>query len=200
MDNEIAQIANSIWADNNTFTILCAVQPIALTLISLLVRQGFRHDPAASLVILLDVPRGFALRSLETSNTTTHQFVVVTWSFCPEYWEDLWDQRPNILLVGDGLNLDLAIVMAWARQGSRYRLTPGKSTTLSPTERRILHLVASGHTNEAIATQLSLHLQTVKNTLTTIYHKLGLHNRSEALMYYWDIWRGDTDSSTSEDE
>ena len=52
-----------------------------------------------------------------------------------------------------------------------------------------LRLLAEGRSNEQIAEQLHLQVQSVKNTLRSVYGKLGVRNRGDALLYYWDIWR-----------
>jgi len=170
------------------FTIACGVALVTHTLIDTLEMQGFHYDPAASISVILDIPRGFALQTLEHANSGGAHRVVVTWSFCPEYWEDLWDLRPDILIVGDGLTLDLATAVTAAAQGRRYRQTPDARSALSPAERRVLRLLAHNCSNEQIAERLSVRPQTVKNLVTVIYHKLDLTNRNEALLYYWDIW------------
>jgi DNA-binding CsgD family transcriptional regulator len=57
------------------------------------------------------------------------------------------------------------------------RLTPGNDDSLTPTERRIADLVASGHSNPEIAAALYISVKTVEANLTRIYRKLGLRGR-----------------------
>lgn len=52
---------------------------------------------------------------------------------------------------------------------------------LAPQEQRILDLIAEGKQNKEIAAKLGLAEGTVRNTLTTIYTKLGVENRIEAV-------------------
>ena len=59
----------------------------------------------------------------------------------------------------------------------RARLAPGRDSTLTPTERRIAELVASGHTNPEIAATLYISVKTVEANLTRIYRKLSLRGR-----------------------
>jgi DNA-binding CsgD family transcriptional regulator len=59
----------------------------------------------------------------------------------------------------------------------RARLAPGPDNTLTPTERRITELVASGHSNPQIAATLYISVKTVEANLTRIYRKLGLRGR-----------------------
>jgi DNA-binding CsgD family transcriptional regulator len=170
------------------FSVLCDVPVIAKTLTGILERQGFRSDPAASLVIVLDSPCGFLPFTLARLEAPPSSLIAVTWSFCPEYWEDLWDLRPDVLVVADGFEIDMAHVMGLAAKGARYRITPDTPSLLTPAERRLLRLIAYGQSNSQIAEQISMQQQTVKNTLTTTYKKLGLRNRTEAVLYYWGVW------------
>ena len=60
--------------------------------------------------------------------------------------------------------------------------TPGYPTmTLSDREIEVLRLYAAGLTNPEIASRLFLALNTVKTHSRTIYGKLGVHNRTQAV-------------------
>jgi DNA-binding NarL/FixJ family response regulator len=54
---------------------------------------------------------------------------------------------------------------------------------LSPREHEILQLVARGTSNREIAAELDLSVQTVKNHVTAILHKVGAPNRTRAVTY-----------------
>jgi DNA-binding NarL/FixJ family response regulator len=54
---------------------------------------------------------------------------------------------------------------------------------LSIQERRILELIADGRTNRQIASELSLAEKTVRNYVSNLLAKLGMHRRSEAAAY-----------------
>lgn len=54
---------------------------------------------------------------------------------------------------------------------------------LTPRDRLVMRILASGATNREIAARLGLREQTVKNRLSTIYGKLGLRNRLELAVY-----------------
>ena len=52
---------------------------------------------------------------------------------------------------------------------------------LSNQERRVLALVADGKTNKEIAAEMGLSPKTVKNYLSTVFEKLQVSSRSEAV-------------------
>ncbi|GLY66731.1 response regulator [Amycolatopsis taiwanensis] len=56
-------------------------------------------------------------------------------------------------------------------------------TSLSPQERRVLELVATGRTNRQIAEELDLAEKTVKNYVSSLLHKLGFSRRTEAAVF-----------------
>jgi DNA-binding NarL/FixJ family response regulator len=62
------------------------------------------------------------------------------------------------------------------------KLVPGRGpTALTKREREILHLVAEGGTNKAIAEQLYLSVHTVRTHVQAILEKLGAHSKLEAV-------------------
>jgi two-component system response regulator DevR len=72
-----------------------------------------------------------------------------------------------------------ALRESWAAQPEsdpRLRL-------LSPTERRILDLVADGLTNRQIGARLGLAEKTVKNYVSSVLGKLGMERRTQAAVY-----------------
>lgn len=178
------------WSDDSrAFSIVCKIPAMTCAVAGTLERQGFHLSSSAATILVLDAPCGFALHAIEALKRSSRRLIVVTESPCVEYWEDLWDLRPEVLLVGRYPLLDLTDAIGRVTRGERYRLTPESATRLTPTERRILRLLACGQSNQQIAEQITMQLQTVKNTLVTIYQKLGFRNRSEALLYYWGIWQ-----------
>lgn len=69
----------------------------------------------------------------------------------------------------------------------RHGGTPSASeklNTLSPQERRVVALLASGKTNKEIGDQLGLTEKTVKNYLATIFSKLNITRRTQAAALY----------------
>ena len=54
---------------------------------------------------------------------------------------------------------------------------------LTQRERQVLERVASGRNNRDIADDLGIKEQTVRNYITSIYDKLGLHSRADAIVW-----------------
>ena len=63
-------------------------------------------------------------------------------------------------------------------------------TALSPAEREVLRLVAQGLDNPTIAQQLKKSEKTVRNQVSSIFDKLGVHTRAEAIVFVRDRDRG----------
>jgi len=55
---------------------------------------------------------------------------------------------------------------------------------LSPQERRVLALIAEGHTNKEVGNELGLSEKTVKNYLSNIFEKLHVSRRAQAAAIY----------------
>ena len=54
---------------------------------------------------------------------------------------------------------------------------------LTKREKQVLEQMARGHSNAAIAADLELAEQTVRNYITNLYDKLGVHSRTEAVVW-----------------
>ena len=61
----------------------------------------------------------------------------------------------------------------------RAGVGPHQKTELSPSERRVAELAASGMTNRNIAAAMFISPKTVESNLARIYGKLGIHSRAE---------------------
>ncbi len=62
--------------------------------------------------------------------------------------------------------------------------------SLTAREREVLNLLARGHSNREIAEELVITNKTVKNHLSRIYEKIGVHSRAEAIA----LWLGVRDA------
>jgi predicted ATPase/DNA-binding CsgD family transcriptional regulator len=81
---------------------------------------------------------------------------------------------------GQGADLSLEDALEWARRarGPRRR-PPGGWASLTPTESRVVELVAEGLTNPEIGERMFISKATVKTHLAHIFRKLDVHNRTE---------------------
>ena len=61
----------------------------------------------------------------------------------------------------------------------RTNVSPTRDFEMTPSERRVAELAASGHTNRDIAAKLFVSTTTVEANLTHVYRKLGVHSRAE---------------------
>jgi DNA-binding NarL/FixJ family response regulator len=59
----------------------------------------------------------------------------------------------------------------------------GSATVLTPTERRIMRLIAAGQSSKEIGAELSIHYRTVENHRTNICRKLGLEGANALVRY-----------------
>jgi len=60
---------------------------------------------------------------------------------------------------------------------------PGPTIELSRREREVLERLARGASNDAIAAELGIATQTIRNYISTIYDKLGVNSRAEAIVW-----------------
>jgi DNA-binding NarL/FixJ family response regulator len=56
---------------------------------------------------------------------------------------------------------------------------------LSRREMEILQLIGSGCSDSEIADRLAISMKTVRNHITNIYEKLGVHSRADAVVWAW---------------
>jgi len=168
--------------------VLCGIPLLAQLLGATLEQSGICLDLNAAIVLLIDAPLGFAMAMLAESAIRARHTVVSTANRCPEYWLNLSDMGAQIVLTDEAANYPLEDVLGHAGMGARYMVTPHEATPLTPTQRRALHLLACGYSNQEIAERTTMKEQSVKNMLTEIYHRLGVADRSAAQNYYWGIW------------
>lgn len=133
------------------FALWCGMPSLAQLIVRHLIPMGFVDDPQAATLLVLDAPVGFALRALETHALAARSVIVATGSPCPEYWADLADCDPAILLAGPDLEHAIATALRHAPHGARYQLTPPVQSPLTAQERAVLRAVARGYTNAQIA-------------------------------------------------
>jgi DNA-binding CsgD family transcriptional regulator len=63
-----------------------------------------------------------------------------------------------------------------------YQDLPSPASVLSPRELEVLELTSRGFTNQRVAAQLGVTIHAVKFHLAAVYRKLGVTNRTEAVV------------------
>jgi len=103
-------------------------------------------------------------------------------------WRDAYQRRTLGALrdtldaghLAEGARLSLAEAVEYAQRGRGERGRPAQGwDSLTPSERRVVELVAGGLPNKEIAAKLFVSLATVKTHLIHIYGKLDVRNRAE---------------------
>ena len=85
-----------------------------------------------------------------------------------------------VAAVNAAANGELAVSPAMlARTLPRLHRESEARGSLTPREREVLELVAQGLSNKAIASELSLRLNTVRNHVQNVLNKLGAHSKLE---------------------
>jgi len=95
-----------------------------------------------------------------------------------------WHTLPNVSI--DSLAKRLNTVVedkqeSWANMKHHACALLPATDLLTEREVQVLHFVADGYSNQKIAQELIVSVGTVKWYLKTIYHKLDVHSRTEAL-------------------
>jgi len=85
-----------------------------------------------------------------------------------------------ILAVSRG---DVVLHPAVARRALARQAGGGESDRLSARELDVLRLAAQGKRTREIASELAVSTRTVESHFTSIYNKLGVNNRTEAVLY-----------------
>jgi DNA-binding CsgD family transcriptional regulator len=165
----------------NRVTLHCGIDQLSAEVTLALTDLGMLIGPKADAALVLDAPVGWALwrcQQLEQPRS-----VIVSDNPCPEYRLDLLDNHPATLLSGASM-ADIAMAL----QGEYATPLPRPDTPLFPAERLTLRLLATDHRNCDIARVRRVEMQTVKNTIYTLYRKLNLTSRLQAAHYYFGNW------------
>lgn len=91
------------------------------------------------------------------------------------------------LVVTGGSAIDPSLAPVLLREYQRMLIrsddvTP-RNGALTPRELALLRLLAAGYNNRQIAAELSLAESTVKNNLSGLFHKIGVRDRTQAVLY-----------------
>lgn len=131
--------------------------------------------------LVLDAPYGFALHRL---TDIPRPVVVVTGVGSPSYLITLWELRPNGLIARPAAPHDVLYACESVAKGDCFYEGPPLEDGLRRSERVVLHYLAFGMCNDAIASQAKVSRRTVEHRIASLYEKLGLTNRVELSLYY----------------
>jgi two-component system, NarL family, response regulator DegU len=89
------------------------------------------------------------------------------------------------LAAAGGSAIDPALGAALMREFQRLlNRTPGETRQqLTQREQQFLELLVKGHNNRQIASELELAESTVKNNLSALFQKIGVRDRTQAVLY-----------------
>jgi DNA-binding NarL/FixJ family response regulator len=93
-------------------------------------------------------------------------------------------QAALLEVLAGGAPMSSAIARRVVRSFRRPPVNPCNKAPLSPRETEALGLLSCGLSNKEIADQMRLSIETVRSYLKTIYEKLHVHCRTEAVMRY----------------
>jgi two-component system response regulator NreC len=152
------------------------------------------HRPAV-LVLDLNMPGGSSIEAIPDirAESPETQIVVLTMQDEPEYAREALAGGALGYVLKEGADAELVEAVRRAAVGDGYlnpRLgarvaaqRPGPPDDLSEREIDVLRLIALGHTNAEIASQLFLSVRTVETHRAHIQQKLRLNSRSELVRY-----------------
>ncbi len=108
------------------------------------------------------------------------------------------DLRAALLdVLGGGAPMSSAIARRVVRSFRHPPTNPKNQTHLSAREAEVLGLLSRGLSNKEIADQMRLSIETVRSYLKTIYEKLHVHCRTEAVMRYAANWQSGSGDQAS---
>ena len=134
--------------------------------------------PQPAVVALINVPSGDALCERLVIANDIHGIFP---SECPP--EQLLQ---GIRAIFDGehwLPRRLLTGLLLRERNRRKRISPAAEIVLTAKERKILDLLAKGHSNDRIADMLSVSAHTVKTHLYNIYRKIDVDSRLQAVIW-----------------
>jgi DNA-binding NarL/FixJ family response regulator len=156
--------------------------------------EGFTVNENADITLIVDSFHGNALLTLEFQRPSNA--IVMTSNPCGEYQADLLEFGAKAIVSPIGNNTALFQAIHVVAKLEPYHSVLPTSAQLTPTERRILRLIANGLENKEIARALGSCDSTVRNQVSVVLQKassthpeLKLENRTHLALFYWGMWQ-----------
>lgn len=165
--------------------LLCSSSVFTEELITALSAKCFIVDSRAEWSIVIDLPVGWVWVYLARQSLDLKHSIVVTENPCPEYRRDL--SEFGFAAVTSLVSIDCLSKKVYGLC-SGNELSTTIMTPLTRAEQLTLKMAASDFSNQQIAEARGVSVGTVKNTLSMIYLKLNLKQRSQASHYYYGRW------------
>jgi DNA-binding CsgD family transcriptional regulator len=182
-------------------TVLCGFGFLGESIADSLELRGLAGVLEHPLDVIFDADWGFALNAPIDPKRIS---IIITDNPCPEYWEDLWERGPTVLIAGRNFSVSHLINLAQKAdkafaKGGRMKETPYYQSSLSKAERKVFWWAVQSEvlSNEEIAKRTFLSVQTVSNHLRSIYSKLRVVGRTQLVLYYRHGDKGNEESQSS---
>lgn len=163
--------------------------------------EGFTVNSNADITLIVDSFHGNALLTLEFQRHPNP--IVMTSNPCGEYQADLLEFGAKAVVSPIGNNTELFRAIHAVAKLAPFHSSLPKSSSLTPTERRVLRLIANGQENKEIARALGSSDNTVRNQVTIVLDKISsthpnlrLENRTQLALFYWGMWQSLTEHMT----
>ncbi len=191
---EQAQHTSSFQSPPRSINLICQHAGLYDQAKQTLKLEGFTLGRNADITLIVDSFHGNALLTLEFQRF--FNVVVMTSNPCGEYQADLLEFGAKAVVSPIGSNSALFQAIHAVARLELFQSTLPQSSNLTPTERRILRLVANGLENKEIARALGSCDSTVRNQVSTILNKISsthselkLENRTHLALFYWGMWQ-----------
>jgi DNA-binding NarL/FixJ family response regulator len=160
--------------------------PFDVMLIDLNLRDGTGFSLIEEMKALRPTAEAVVISTLEDEQHALHAFELgATGYLVKNSWFGSFAQAVlQVVNGGASLTPSLArrLLGKFESATPAQRLEQNKAREpLSPREKDVLQLVASGHTSHAIGARLAISAQTVNTHIKNIYRKLNVHNRAQAV-------------------
>ena len=162
--------------------------------------EGFTITDNADITLIVDSFHGNALLTLEFQRFPNP--IVITSNPCGEYQADLLEFGAKAVVSPIGNNTELFQAIRAVAKLEPFHSSLPKSAHLTPTERRVLRLIANGLENKEIACALGSSDSTIRNQATIVLAKISsthpnlrLENRTQLALFYWGMWQSLTECS-----